>query len=71
MSAALSQMLLLMESFGTWSASNRSENDLIVALQATLGLLPVSANAAHLTEGLSTARAAVGLLLGVNSAVPL
>lgn len=40
-------------------------------LQATLGLLPVSANAAHLAEGLSAARAAVGLLLRVDCAVPL
>lgn len=40
-------------------------------LQATLGLLPVSADAAHLAEGLSTAGAAVGLLLGVDGTVPL
>lgn len=43
----------------------------VVSLQATLGLLTVSANATHLAEGLSTARAAVGLLLRVDCAVPL
>lgn len=43
----------------------------MAGLEATLGLLPVSADATHLAERLSAARAAVGLLLRVDRAVPL
>lgn len=46
-------------------------NPSAAGLQPTLGLLPVSANTAHLAKGLSAAWTAVGLLLCVDCAVPL
>lgn len=41
------------------------------SLEATLGLLSVTADATHLAEGLSAARAAVGFLLRVHGAMAL